>query len=93
MVVSAKVLFCTAPLIDSGFIHLKANFIKFLILSSRLYGQLIDKIIFESVCSIKHTGIVNSSIFISCSIFLKLFLLFSLRSIYFFNSQSVPSEA
>jgi len=44
--ISAKDLSSTAPLIDSGFIFLKAIFNKLLILSSRLFGQLIDKIIF-----------------------------------------------
>ena len=70
--------------------HLKAVSIKFFKFSSRLYGQFIDKIIFESVCSIKQIGIVKSSIFGSCSTFLKFLLLSSLRSKYLIYSHSVP---
>ena len=89
--ISAKALISSAPLIVSGLIFSKANFNKLLKFSSRLFGQFMDKIIFESVCSIKHIGIVNSSGFDS-SAFLKFFLLLSDKSKYFINSQSVPSE-
>ena len=67
------------------------SFFKF---EARVSGHVTERIIFVSVCSIRHMGKITSLTFsmLASSIPLKLFVLLMFRSKYFFNSQSFSEE-